>query len=156
MHQISNELYWRRHQHQLLRKYMICTGTPSKKYTTVVVVTCSIWWRMTGSPPSITCVSPMIQWMLGLLWSYRTNVLINLTGILTRRQPETREEVWLSVPDTGDLPNTRVFSVDCYKIQVLTYLGRSFSFLLTDVCTGGAAAFVLADSDLLADSMLAV
>lgn len=106
--------------------------------------------------PLSPSVSPMIQWMLGLLWSYRTNVLINLTGILTRRQPETREEVWLSVPDTGDLPNTRVFSVDCYKIQMLTYLGRSFSFLLTDVCTGGAAAFVLADSDLLADSMLAV
>lgn len=39
----------------------------------------------------------------------------------------------------------------------LSYLGKSFSFLLAEVgCTGGSAAFVLADSDLLAVSMVAV
>lgn len=35
-------------------------------------------------------------------------------------------------------------------------MGRSFSFRLEDCCKGGGAALVLADRDLLADSMLAV
>lgn len=54
-------------------------------------------------------------------------------------------------------PTEPMFWYICLVSSADGSLGRSFSFLLAEVgCTGGSAAFVLADSDLLAVSMVAV
>lgn len=54
-------------------------------------------------------------------------------------------------------PTEPMFWYICLVSSADGSLGKSFSFLLAEVgCTGGSAAFVLADSDLLAVSMVAV